>query len=60
MAFTHRCSGILAVAAQRALVATLLDMPSIDAPAADGDEPPLEHVLLDARLTETPVPSRLH
>ena len=55
----HRWTGILAVAAQRALAATLLELPVDDAEGVDGEEPVLEDVLGDARLVEAPVPSRL-
>ena len=58
-AFLHRWTGILAVAAQRALAATLLELPVDDAGAVDGDMPVLEEVLGDARLVEAPLPSRL-
>jgi hypothetical protein len=58
-AFFHRWTGILAVAAQRALAATLLELPVDDAGAVDGDMPVLEEVLGDARLVEAPFPSRL-
>ena len=58
-AFFHRWTGILAVAAQRALAATLLELPVDDAGGVDGDEPVLEEVLGDARLMEAPLPSRL-
>ena len=59
LAFQQRWTGILSVAAQRALAATLLDLPVEDAAGVDGDEPFLEEVLLDARLLEAPEPSRL-
>ena len=59
MAFQHRWTGILAVAAQRTFAATLLDITVDNAAAVDGDEPFLEEVMLDARLVEAPVPSRL-
>ena len=58
-AFFHRWTGILAVAAQRAFAATLLELPVDDAGGVDGDGPVLEEVLGDARLMEAPVPSRL-
>ena len=58
-AFFHRWTGILAVAAQRALVATLLELPVEDAGGVDGDVPVLEEVLGDASLMEAPLPSRL-
>ena len=49
-ALIHRWTGILAVAAQRAFAATLLQLPVDDAGGVDGDEPVLEEVLGDARL----------
>jgi hypothetical protein len=58
-AFFHRWTGILAVAAQRALAATLLELPVDDAEGVDGEQPVLEDVLGDARLVEAPLPSRL-
>ena len=58
-AFLHRWTGILAVAAQRAFAATLLELPVDDAGGVDGEEPVLEEVLGDARLLEAPLPSRL-
>jgi len=57
-AFMHRWTGILSVAAQRALAATLLDAPMPGA-AEPRDEPYLEDVLGDARLLEPRDPSRL-
>jgi hypothetical protein len=58
-AYFHRWTGMLAVAAQRALAATLLELPVDDAEGLDGDAPFLEEVLLDARRVEPPLPSRL-
>ena len=58
-AYFHRWTGMLAVAAQRALAATLLELPVDDAEGLDGDTPFLEEVLLDARRVEPPLPSRL-
>ena len=58
-AYFHRWTGILAVAAQRAFAATLLELPVDDAEGVDGDVPVLEEVLGDARLLEAPLPSRL-
>ena len=57
-AYLHRWSGLLAVAAHRAFAASLLELP-IDEAAAEGFEAPIEEVLREARLVETPVPSRL-
>ncbi len=37
----------------------MLELPLTDAMALDGEEPPLEDVMLDARLVSPPVPSRL-
>ncbi len=58
MAYMHRWTGLLAVAAQRALAATLLELP-VDEATADGEEPFFEDVLHQARLLAGPVPSRL-
>ena len=58
-AFHHRWTGILAVAAQRAFAASLLDLPMEDALGVDGDTPPLEHILGDARLLGPALPSRV-
>merc|ERR1712137_1304943 len=58
MAFYHRWTALLSVAAQRAFADTLLGWP-VDESGLDGDEPHLEEVLLDARLAEAPAPSRL-
>ena len=58
-AYLHRWTGILAVAAQRAFAATLLELPVDDAEGVDGEPPPLEDVLGDARLLDAPAPSRV-
>ena len=58
-AYQHRWTGILAVAAQRALAATLLEVPVEDAEGVDGEPATLEDVLLDARQLEGPEPSRV-
>ena len=58
MAYTSRWTGLLAVAAHRALAATLLELP-VDESAMDGEDPFLEDVLHEARLVEAPAPSRL-
>ncbi len=58
-AYFHRWTGMLAVAAQRALAATLLELPVDDAEGVDGDPPVLEEVLLDSRRLEPPLPSRV-
>jgi hypothetical protein len=57
-AFMHRWSGIIAVAAQRSLAASLLDIPMHDAAAVDGECPVLEDILADARLVEAEGPDR--
>ena len=59
LAFWHRCTGILSVASQRSLAASLLDLPAHDAAAVDREAHFLEELLLDARLVEPPAPSRL-
>ena len=58
-AYFHRWTGILAVAAQRSLAATLLELPVDDAEGVDGDPPVLEDVLVAARLVEAPPVSRV-
>ncbi len=58
MAYSHRWTGLLAVAAQRALATTLLELP-VDEVGADGELPLLEDVLHEGRLLEAPTPSRL-
>ena len=58
-AFFHRWAGIIAVAAQRAFAATLLELPVDDAEGVDGDTPALEEVLGDGRLLEAALPSRI-
>ena len=60
IAYTQRWTGLLSVAAQRAFAATLLEQPLNSASTEGEEEPFLEDVLLDARLVETPAPSRLH
>ena len=49
----------MAVAAQRALAATLLELPVDGAEGVDGDDPFLEDVLSEARLLEPLGPSRV-
>ena len=58
LAYANRWMGILAVAAQRAFAATLLELP-VDETAADGEAAPLADVFHAARLVEPPAPSRL-
>jgi hypothetical protein len=58
LAWTSRWTGALAVAAQRALASTLLELP-VDEAGCDGDAPCLEDVLHAGRLAEPPLPSRL-
>ena len=58
-AYRHRWTAILAVAAQRAFAASLLELPMGEAGGVDGDPPLLEDVLLDARSLEPPTPSRV-
>ena len=55
-AASHRWAGMLAVAAQRALAWSLLELPLVGADECDGTEPPLADVLADARHT-FPVPA---
>ena len=48
-----------AVAAQRALAASLLQLPLFGVTCVDGAEPPVSDLLADARWESGPVPSRL-
>ena len=57
--YLHRWTGILAVAAQRALAATLLELPVDEAEGVDGEPPFLEDLLSEARLVDPALPSRL-
>ena len=57
-AFANRWEASLAVAAQRAFAATLLELP-VDEGGLNGEEPLLEDVLHAARLLEPAGPSRL-
>ena len=52
-------SGILAVAAQRAFAASLLELPPGGECSAGGPEPALHELLADAQLQATPASSRL-
>ena len=58
-AFHQRWSGIIAVAAQRALAATLAGLPGACLDALDGTAPPWPEVLAAARLGEAEEASRL-
>ena len=58
-AFFHQWTGMLAVAAQRALAATLLAFPVDDAEGADSNQLELKDVLVAARLVKAPLPSRV-
>ena len=58
-AFHQRWSGIIAVAAQRALAATLAGLPGAGLDALDGIAPPWPEVLAAARLGEAEEASRL-
>ena len=55
----HRWAGMLAVAAQRALAWSILELPLDMADECDGTEPPLADVLADARHTLHVPASRL-
>ena len=57
--FFHRWTALPSVAAQRAMAATLLELPLDDAEGVDGEPPVLEDVFSDARLIEPPIPSRV-
>ena len=58
-AFHQRWSGVVAVAAQRALAATLAGLPSAGQDALDGAAPPLPEVLAAARRGAAEAVSRL-
>ena len=58
-AFTQRWGGMLAVAAQRALAASLLELPPQDVPGVDGALPDLSEVLDEGRWEFPPAVSRL-
>ena len=58
LAWSSRWLGLVSVAAQRALARTLLELP-VDEVGADGEDPFLEDVLHEARLSEPPTLSRL-
>ena len=55
----HRWTGMLAVAAQRALAHSLLELPLAGADECDGAEPPLGDLLADARDARQPPPRRV-
>ena len=58
-AFTQRWGGMLAVAAQRALAASLLELPPEGVPGVDHPVPELSEVLDDCRWEFAPAVSRL-
>ena len=58
-AWSSRWSGLLAVAAQRAFAASLLELPLHGLACADGAEPALSDLLAEARFSELPPGSRL-
>ena len=58
-AYVRRWTALLAVAAQRALAASLLQSPLFGETCVDGAEPPVSDVLVDARWESGPAPSRL-
>ena len=58
-AWVLRWSGLISVAAQRALAATFLELPLQSELAAAGPPPALHELLADARWQEAPEPSRL-
>ena len=55
----HRSTGMLSVAAQRALAHYLLELPLAGADECDGAEPPLGDLLADARDARQPPPRRV-
>ncbi len=58
-AYVHRWSGILAVAAQRAFAASLLELPLANEICWDGDAPACHDVVADARWVFPVLDSRL-
>ena len=58
-AWVLRWSGLISVAAQRALAATFLELPLQSELAAAGPPPALHELLADARWQQAPEPSRL-
>ena len=58
-AYAQRWAGLLAVAAQKAFAASLLDLPASSVPHLDGSIPDLSEVLDDARWSFAPIVSRL-
>ena len=58
LAWANRWTGLLAVAAHRAFACSLLELP-IDEACCDGEAPPFEDVLHEARLSVPPAPSRM-
>ena len=58
-AWVQRWSGIISVAAQRALASSLLELPSEAHDSAAGTEPALHELLADARWHEGPAASRM-
>ena len=58
-AYVRRWTALLAVAAQRALAASLLQLPLFGETCVDGAEPPVSDLLADARWESGPAPSRL-
>lgn len=57
-AWANRWTGLLAVAASRALACSLLELP-VDEAGCNGEAPPCEDVLHEARLAAPPMPSRM-
>ena len=58
-AWCARWSGLLAVAAQRAFAASLLELPMHEQMCIDGAEPALSDLLAETRFIELPTGSRL-
>ena len=58
-AWVLRWTGLISVAAQRALAATFLELPLQSELGAAGPPPALHELLADARWQEAPEPSRL-
>ena len=58
-AYVRRWTALLAVAAQRALAASVLQLPLFGEMCVDAAEPPVSDLLADGRWESGPAPSRL-
>ena len=58
-AYIHRWTGVAAIAAQKALAASLLELPGSGEDCMDGDAPAVHDVIADARAIFPVYDSRL-